>query len=684
MVPNKLKLSVYYLCLSSLFFTFICEANSNKTRESLPTEVKQFLLTANFQAARPLLSALAQQGNSLAQYQLALFYLQGNSVEESPQQAEKLLRLAAKTNNKASYLLGSLYAQGKKVNRNLSTAKKFLAMSKNSGNRQAKALYDKLFSASSGAYTSKELQQKLITSIKQNKHSEIRKLFNQGARLNTVDNQGNTPLTIALNNKNKQEDIALWIIKTRRLQSSTEHFNQQNNEGNSPLHLAAKNNYPQVASLLIDIKANTNTVNQQKQTPLMLAIIAQNQHIAQQLINQDALLNIKDIYGKIALDYAKKSHMHLVIKSPTKNKENIQENKRLSRQALAQKRQVLQLQSKDKISPYYAWPILSIAVAQNQPQLIAELVKEKNHLWQVNPQYDSAISIAIKQDQSDLAIRLLNASNKNINTLTNSDKEHLETLFRVAIKKNDLNVIDKLLSFTNKKVVANTPIEKTPLWYAIEYNKPDIFKRIIKVIPPTNRQDIHHRSYLLQASKLNLFQLSSLLIHSGLNVNLTDEKGRNALWYAADLANSKLVIALIKAKSNIDQADSEGYTPLMRSVICDCFSCILPLLNAKADPQKKTINANTSLLFSAQSKPEILSLILNFNYQGKGMDKLDIKQRNSNNLTPLMLAVMDNCQQCVQLLLQAGANPKRKNDNRENSFDLAKGYPEILTTLTKF
>ena len=123
--------------------------------------------------------------------------------------------------------------------------------------------------------------------------------------------------------------------------------------------------------------------------------MAKNKSMAQQLINQGAVLTTTDLKGKSALNYANALGLTLVLKSS----QDKQTNRKQAEATLSHKIQTLKLQATNKKSPYFAWPILNIAVAQKQPLLINELLRLKHSAWQENPQKDNAISIAINQEQ---------------------------------------------------------------------------------------------------------------------------------------------------------------------------------------------------------------------------------------------------------------------------------------------
>jgi ankyrin repeat protein len=677
MALNKLKIVTFILLIGSTSPIF---SQENSTNNNLPISIKQLLLTGQHQQAVPQLIMLAKQDNNQAQYQLALLYLKGKAVNKSIKNAEYWLLQASASNNKASYLLGSLYAQGKALTKNLDKAKVYLGLSKDQGNSNAKQLYDSLFISNNTLITSNELQKKLIKAIKSGSLLKVIKLCQQGANLAvTHDNSSkDTPLMTAL--KSHQKDISLWIIKTIKSENKEKHFNNADSDGNTALHIAIQNNLYQETILLIRYKVDINVVNLKNQTPLILAVKRKNNAIAQQLINQEAQLNTKDLNGKNALNYADEFGLSLVIKSS----QNKQLDSKKSKQTLSNKLQSLKVQATDKKSPYYNWPVLTIAVAQNQPVLIDELLRLKHSAWQQNPQKDNAIGIAIKQNQSKLAVELLTHSQKAMDNLGDNTPNQLSNLFATAIQHNDLNLLKKLLSFSNIQTLQQLPIKATPLWYAIKFKQEDAFLEIAKVIPPDHRQDEQQRSYLLLASELNLTKISTLLLSMELDVNLKDNVGRSAMWYAADFSNVYLINMLIYAKSSVDQVDHLGYTPLMRAVLKNCDDCVSLLLNAGANAQKKTTNANSALLFAAQGKPDVLNTILSFYQQDKQREPLDIKQRNSHSFTPLMLAIKSQCTLCVGLLLEAGANPKRKNNQGENAFTLAKTNADILALLNKY
>lgn len=74
--------------------------------------------------------------------------------------------------------------------------------------------------------------------------------------------------------------------------------------GLSILHWAACNEYLSIAHLLVNLKANVNNLNNQKNTPLHLAVLARNKEIVQLLLDADADCTLQNKDGCTPLQLA--------------------------------------------------------------------------------------------------------------------------------------------------------------------------------------------------------------------------------------------------------------------------------------------------------------------------------------------------------------------------------------------
>ena len=652
---------LYFLILS----VFSCV--TTRAAQNLPNDVQQHLLQGKYKQVLPILKQLANSNNSSAQYQLALYYLKDQENKHTLKKAEQWLIKAAKNNNKACYLLGLLYIQNKFEHSTRAKAQKYLLMAQKEGNYKAKRLLTKL-QLKTNKKSASSLQLQLYKSIKQGDLANVKKLYLLGVKLNGRNLIGETPLITAI--KTKHYNIALCLLTLPNPAKSIQtllNINAQDNNGNTALHFAAVQNQFKISHLLFYNKASINIQNKKQQTPLISAVIAKNNLIAQQLINEKANFKIKDKQGKTAIYYAKRQAISLVL--PSMNK--AEKSHFLTKKTLIKKLERLTLQTKDPKSPYFERSILAIAVAQKQNDLIPYLLKSGYSSWQGDKQHQSAIITAIIMKNTKVALTFL------AQPLPSSlNKTQLINVFKHAIKYDQLTIIAALLKTLDLEKIKLWPIEQTPLWYAIKYNRINAATSIMRKIPPDNRQDNQHRSYLLLAMQSNLTEISQLLITLNINANLKDDKARTALWYAVDFKNSNIVGQLLYANAATEVADKHGVTPLIKAVMKNCYTCVEKLINFGANIQKQTKNGNNALMFAAQGKVKILKLFLN------DKREFNIKERNHNSYTALMLSVQNSCFKCVQLLLNKGANPKRRNKQGDDSFDLAKNNSKIFNLLS--
>ena len=95
------------------------------------------------------------------------------------------------------------------------------------------------------------------------------------------------------------------------------------------------------------------------------------------------------------------------------------------------------------------------------------------------------------------------------------------------------------------------------------------------------------------------------------------------------------------------------------------------LLRAGADPAltSGTMAPGTTCLSTAaaQGRPRLLRLLLAGGRLAGAVNRADEEQ----GFTPLMLAARRGCKECVELLLQAGADPQARTAGGKSAADLA-------------
>jgi len=650
-LANKgiLRACMMILIILAEFHVIYSQESNNKNNE-IPVAVKQKLLTGQFETAAKELSTLAKSGNSEAQYQLALLLLEGRGVEQKPQQAEKWLQRSAQSSADSAYLLGTLYSKGKQLKQNRSSAIKYLKIASGLGNKKASFQLKKM--TNNPDAVSDKVQADFIEAIGLGKLSKVKTNYQLGVNLNKSDKSGYTPLMLAI--KDNHADIIQWLLQ------KPVKLHNRDKLGNTALHLASdKGQLKTLIALSTKIK-NLDPVNNKGQTPLILAVIKGKKDIAQWLINKDASPSHKDQFNKSAEIYAKQNKLKLIYKVSSEDEQK--EKNRITNNQVKHQLKVLNNQVQNEKSLYFEWPILHIAVAQKQSKLILPLLQKGKDPWQLNPNGVTALEIAMHTNQMDVFTSMLSSNPVN----AERDDKSIKRLLMNAIKMDKLEFIKKYYSQIKAKGEQELLVLE-----AINNNNLSALNYILgqRKQQPTGK--MLHQSVQMGSPQI----VASLLINKA-PANWKDTEGRNALWFAAEAGNNEILELLTVYGANVNNCDNNHQCPLMRVIVNSCVECAKLLLDAGADLQLVTNTGNTAVMLAAQYSDPVLKLLLN--------KKTDLAQRNNQTLTALMLAIKSGNAKSVKTLLIAGANPRRRDEQGQDSFDFAKGKPDIQAILKDY
>ena len=120
-------------------------------------------------------------------------------------------------------------------------------------------------------------------------------LINNGADVNIIDDEQNTPLHIAFQRDNIEIIMAL-------LDRGAD-VNIIDDEQNTPLHLACKKGNIELVNKIINKGVDINASNGNQYTPLHLACKNGNVELVNKLIDKGADVNAEDAFGEIPFHY---------------------------------------------------------------------------------------------------------------------------------------------------------------------------------------------------------------------------------------------------------------------------------------------------------------------------------------------------------------------------------------------
>ncbi len=136
-----------------------------------------------------------------------------------------------------------------------------------------------------------------------------------GLDVNAADRRGNTPLHLAVENKNKA------IV--RLLLYSYANVNAVDDYGQTPLHAAAMNGNKPIVLLLLDANADVNASDNDGNTPLHVALWKDHEVIVDLLIKRGAKVDTANKFGETPLHLAAESNHKGVIKLLLDNGEKV-------------------------------------------------------------------------------------------------------------------------------------------------------------------------------------------------------------------------------------------------------------------------------------------------------------------------------------------------------------------------
>ena len=164
------------------------------------------------------------------------------------------------------------------------------------------------------------------------------------------------------------------------------------------------------------------------------------------------------------------------------------------------------------------------------------------------------------------------------------------------------------------------------------------------------------------------------LLAKGAKPDATNNYGSSPLAEAVKVANARLVAMLLDAGSNAEVPNRDGQTALMLAARAGSVDVAELLVRHGADVNaREKWRGQTALMWAADARSAAMTRFLiankaDVNARASATDwpsQLTGEPRNqyrpTGGLTPLLYAARSGCTECVQALLDAGADPNRPN-----------------------
>jgi ankyrin repeat protein len=495
--------------------------------------------------------------------------------------------------------------------------------------------------------------QKLFLDIVLKDEKQVKELLKSGVNPNQVNNDGKTPLMIAVE-KGYTNILKLLLEKGANAGLA-------NDAGINTLHCAAQSGHLDIVELLLENGADINKASKNGATPLHFASIKGYYDITALLLNKVVNPSYRDNEGRTALHFA-------VDKGDT---------------------DIVKLLLDKSVDPNLADKkgntALSLAVVSNNTKLVELLLEQKSiEVNYTNPEGSTAFHLACSKSDVSL-VRLFLEKGADVTLANKSGSQPLHA----ACQNSNAAVVELLLA--TKKVDVNTFTKDglTPLHIACGFRNAAVVNLLLQNNADIFSQDRNKQTALMLAKQINNQKIVTILenkiaalvaffkaategdiksltkaINDGIHLDAQDANGVTPLLLACQSGHTAVVQALIENRANISIVNKNGGYALHFAAQNGHLDIVKLLLGKGANISIANKQGGNALHLAAQNGHlDIVKLLL-----GKGAN---INQPDQGGFTPLLLACQNGHTSVVQALLENRANISIANKQGGNALHLA-------------
>lgn len=325
-------------------------------------------------------------------------------------------------------------------------------------------------------------------------------------------------------------------------------INAQDNKGNTVLHqLAIRSTHIELFKRLLQQKPILDTVNQQGNTALYLAIQAEEE-MALLLLQAGANPN---------------------------------------------------LAGGDDKTPLY------LSIERDNQDLVKQLIKHGADVNQLNKQGQNPLFALVDAGTSTSMVEQLIAAGINLKSKDQQGNTIIQALSNSMSKDGALPRLKLMLDEGGDSNVTNANLE-TPLHQAVLSHAPKTAQLLLAAGANPNAQDKDGATPLHYAIRLRAFsQIEQLIAHKA-KLNIYNRFGKTALHIAVEEGDQSLVKKLLQAGANLHSVDKDLRTPLITAVANNDTAMALLLLQHHANPNALSKGGWRPLHFAAKQSNTIL------------------------------------------------------------------------------
>ena len=644
--------------LSHRFLTALsiaCLYSAGLTAEESPelkaqiSEAEKAIRTQDFDRALHLFRTAAEQGSAEAQYQLGTLYSVGTVTKVNAQLAQQWFEQAAAQGHPAAIYQVALNNLGSDGAESLARIRAVA----DQGYVPAKRYLEQLGRVDPASFQRQDDASELwFGAVRINALNDLQRLRQEGQSIESTDTAGRTALFVAIDSHS--EDVFNWLLDEKANPNHRDQF------GNSPLFVAIQNNNTAFLEKLVAAGAIITQTLPNGDNALVFSIRLKHKEITQYLLAKAKSIDINQLNddGWSALDLAQ----YLGEKTLAKQLKE--------RGAVHGKTWITQKSSEHKVSATEflkanGGSVISLDEA-------AKLVLSGNTT--LTQQVLSLQPGLLKKTLPDGGTLLASAVSENnfemTKALITSGADVNQTVYKglapvhIAARNGNTELAELLVA-QSARLSAEDSAKMDAIDWAIQENHPDTASTLLSIrfsgnsTPPSAEK---LNTYLLRAARANHRELVQDLSSRGSEL-ITDEFGRNALWYAAYNRNPELISALKKISHKTFSSDAQNKTAFHIAAERNCLNCAKALLEAEVI-NAATESGTTPLMSAAKANhTDLVAWLI--------QNGADLEQRNRQGSTALILAAENGSLASITTLVKSGAKIARKNKLGFSALDVA-------------
>jgi serine/threonine-protein phosphatase 6 regulatory ankyrin repeat subunit B len=471
-----------------------------------------------------------------------------------------------------------------------------------------------------------------------NKNIEAVELILQFKPHLSSDAFGRTPLMLALKSYNTKADLAFCKAAIALLLQAGAEVHPQDNEGNTALHYAVKTGSKELVQLLINAHACTSILNSKNENAVTLAKKLNYTAIA-------ILLEETKKEKQAWIEETKGTELMYAVKT-----ENIHELKNLLSQCA-------NVNAHDS----YGWTALTYAVETKNSKLVDLLLDAGG-----DPRTIVFSGSFAENQQNESIIESLQKKSAELNAPLQQQKKDEQSQLKEVLKKFKFEVEQGKLSqetlialplFKNKVLNAQ---RATPLLYAVKEKKHQVAQQLLEHGADLTAVDSENQDAFAYAYTHKDLETLRVLIKFSSYSRIIE-------LYMQSLTEDNSAISLLLCT----HVEGLPYHALIKTLTNTNKSLIQKLTTQ----QLTNTQAGQALVFALEKgNSEAARLIIKSHPQA-------ITYKDTQGMTPLMHSVRQNSLECVQFLIEAGADMYALDNESKSVRDYASSKSPVYQCL---